>query len=61
MTPPDPGLNRVTLILCDLCLNGAGGECHVPGCAFWLNRAPDLSLRVRDDVEIVELGRGRTA
>lgn len=30
--------------LCDLCVNGAGGECHVPGCALWIRRAPELAL-----------------
>lgn len=29
----EPRLNIVTLTLCDLCLDGKGGECHVPGCA----------------------------
>lgn len=38
-------LHKVTLHLCSLCIDGAGGECHTPGCAMWLNRAPDLSLR----------------
>ena len=39
------GLNYVELVLCDLCLDGTGGECHVPGCALWLNRASDLPIR----------------
>jgi hypothetical protein len=34
----------VTLTLCELCISGAGGECHVPGCALYLNRAPDIPL-----------------
>lgn len=38
-------VRRVTLWLCDPCLDGAGGECHTPGCALWINRAPDLPLR----------------
>lgn len=38
-------VRRVTLWLCDLCLDGAGGQCHTPGCALWINRAPDLPLR----------------
>jgi hypothetical protein len=38
--------------MCDLCLAGAGGECHVPGCAFWLNRAPDLPIIVGDPGEL---------
>lgn len=37
-------LYRVRLTLCTLCLAGAGGQCHTPGCALWINRAPDLSL-----------------
>lgn len=37
-------LRHVALWLCHQCLSGAGGECHVPGCALWLNRAPDLPL-----------------
>ena len=39
-------LRRVTLYLCVLCLNGAGGECHSPGCALWINRAPDIPVNV---------------
>ena len=50
----DPRLNRVTMILCDLCLDGAGGECHVPGCALWLNRAPDISLRDNPAINIIQ-------
>lgn len=42
------GVRHVLIYLCDLCLGGAGGECHVPGCALWLNRAPDLPLPRRD-------------
>ena len=34
----------VTISLCELCINGAGGECHTPGCALWMNRAPDLPV-----------------
>lgn len=37
-------LRHVSLWLCGLCLSGAGGECHSPGCALYLNRAPDLSI-----------------
>jgi len=40
----EPRVLTVTLRLCELCLNGAGGECHVPGCALWLNRAPDMAI-----------------
>jgi hypothetical protein len=41
----EPKLHRVVLTLCALCLDGEGGECHTPGCAMWLNRAPDLPIR----------------
>lgn len=33
-------LRRVEFFVCDLCLTAAGGECHVPGCAFWMQDAP---------------------
>lgn len=42
---PEIPLQRVTLTLCVLCLAGMGGECHSPGCALWLNRAPDIPIR----------------
>lgn len=45
----DPQVQLVTLPICSLCLDGAGGECHVPGCALWMKRAPDVSIR--DHVE----------
>ena len=40
-------LETVTLTLCNACLDGKGGECHTPGCALWMNRAPDVSIRDR--------------
>ena len=43
----------VQMWLCDLCLDGKGGECHTPGCALFLNRAPDLSLRNNPMVTIL--------
>lgn len=49
----EPKLNIVDgLHICDLCLDGAGGECHVPGCILWINRAPDLPIRE----QIVDFG-----
>lgn len=41
---PEAELRRVMLTLCKLCLAGAGGKCHIPGCALYLNRAPDIAL-----------------
>ena len=47
-------VRQVLMRVCDLCLSGAGGECHSPGCALWLNRGPDLPLRGHPMVEIYE-------
>lgn len=44
----EPALEFVTvtaLPICSACLDGEGGECHTPGCVFWINRAPDIPLR----------------
>lgn len=38
-------LETVTLTLCRSCLNGAGGECHTPGCALWMSAAPDIPVK----------------
>lgn len=40
----DDGLQAVHLTLCHACREGAGGECHTPGCSLWMNRAPDLPV-----------------
>ena len=50
----EPVVHRVTLLLCAPCLDGAGGECHTPGCVMWLNRAPDLPLRFSPFVESID-------
>ncbi len=50
----EPAVHTVMLRLCELCLGGAGGECHVPGCALWLNRAPDMAIH-RELYEIVNV------
>ncbi len=34
-------VRRYLVYVCDLCVAGNGGECHVPGCAFWLRDAPE--------------------
>lgn len=39
-------LARVTLDVCQACLLGKGGECHTPGCAFWMSQAPDVPLGI---------------
>jgi hypothetical protein len=53
MAEPEIPVRLVRLWLCDLCLDGAGGECHTPGCSLWINRAPDLSLRNNPMVTIL--------
>jgi len=46
-------VHSVRIRLCSACLGGEGGECHTPGCALWLNRAPDLpiSALLYDDLD----------
>jgi hypothetical protein len=51
---PEIAVHLVQLHLCDLCLDGAGGQCHVPGCSLWLNRAPDIALRGNPGVTITD-------
>jgi hypothetical protein len=50
---PEIPVHLVQLWLCALCLDGEGGECHTPGCALWINRAPDLPLRDSPFVKIL--------
>jgi hypothetical protein len=53
-----PPVRYVRLWLCDPCLDGAGGECHSPGCALWINRAPDIPLRGNEGVTITDTDEG---
>lgn len=46
MTVDGLPLARVTLNVCQICLLGGEGECHVPGCAFWMSAAPDVPLGI---------------
>ena len=55
MAHREPTLTRVAMRLCDPCLSGAGGECHTPGCALWLKRAPDLRLDPATDYEVLDV------
>lgn len=48
----DVGVRECLIYLCDLCLDGAGGECHTPGCCLFLAQAPDLPLRDNPLIEI---------
>lgn len=36
----EPSLVTLTVAICNLCLRGDEGECHVPGCVFWMCAAP---------------------
>jgi myo-inositol-1-phosphate synthase len=38
--------------VCAACESGIGGECHTPGCSFWMRDAPSESLAFHD----VDLG-----
>lgn len=50
----EPTTHKVVMWMCELCIDGAGGECHVGGCAFFLNRAPDISIRHSCLVESID-------
>lgn len=39
-----------TFTVCTLCLDGAGGRCHTPGCLFWITSGPDIPIRDKLDV-----------
>lgn len=43
------------VLLCGRCIAGEGGECHTPGCALWMNRAPDIPVTPNDDGGAVAL------
>jgi hypothetical protein len=63
-----PELASVVLQVCKPCLNGAEGECHSPGCAFWCCPAPTAeqaericlaaeSVALIDEVRVRRLSR----
>lgn len=41
----DAVLEQVACLFCNLCLDGVGGECHTPGCIFWMSHGPVASIR----------------
>ena len=43
----EPTVATLTLPICSLCLGGAEGECHVPGCVFWMCPAPNAEQAER--------------
>ena len=44
MSYPVVRLINLTISVCTPCLADAGGECHTPGCAFWMQDAPTAEL-----------------
>lgn len=38
-------LETIACHICNFCLDGVGGECHTPGCLFWMHPAPEISIR----------------
>lgn len=40
-TATEPALRKVELWICEPCLNDEPGECHVPGCHYWLCRTDE--------------------
>jgi hypothetical protein len=50
-TPP---VRLVQLSLCDPCLDGAGGECHTPGCSLWMHRALEQPIRDSQGVTVLD-------
>lgn len=44
-------LRRVSIQVCSICLAGTGGECHSPGCYFWMKDAPKF---VDGEYELVD-------
>ncbi len=50
----EPTLHKVVLTLCSACIDGEGGQCHVPGCALIRSAAPDISIRDSCDVESID-------
>ena len=43
----EPTVAMLTLPICTLCLGGKAGECHVPGCVFWMCPAPSAEQAER--------------
>jgi len=38
-------IKLVAVMICDSCLDGAGGVCVTAGCLFWKQNAPDKDLK----------------
>ena len=50
----EPAVHCCEVWLCDLCLDGAGGSCNVPGCVLIRKTAPDAPIR--DEVTVLPEG-----
>lgn len=37
-------LKRIEITVCEACLEGKGGECHTPGCAYFLHAMDILPI-----------------
>lgn len=59
----DPEVVMVTVPVCAPCLSGAGGECHSPGCAWFICPALDdeQAERLRFHAERTRADRDRAA
>jgi len=46
----EPHIVTMELRICNLCLDGKEGECHSPGCMFWMCPAitAEQARRLRD-------------
>lgn len=55
-------LKRVVITLCEECLKGVGDECHTPGCALFLHRAPDheVTEELYEILDEIEYGEDET-
>ena len=60
----EPKVNLCTEVhICDLCLDGEGGTCWVPGCTFWGKIATDVPIRdtlLQFGGTIIDFGAGVT-
>ncbi len=49
------GLTPMLLMVCARCREGEGGECHWPGCSFWMHRMDTVPIEpTRTREEMVE-------
>ena len=46
-TAQDLDITGYHVAICSPCLDGEGGECHTPGCLFWMCSAPNIPIRDR--------------